>query len=234
MRDRTHERPNPSLARGCARPWIWPGPVRLCPIGLGTLPMHLQCMSYRSGRHRLESSQQRLPQGRLMDGASAADTERTRFLVELEFVQSLANPHYLDWLAHGRSRPAPGLRRRLCRPPCEARQPARPALRAPRSPPPLISAFSAMLLSTRCCADRASPRGVRRQGATFATASSSGTLTTSSTGSSRSTPSASPAPHTRPVCAAPRALQHIARRGGLAACPAGGRAAAAVRGGRSC
>jgi mediator of RNA polymerase II transcription subunit 31 len=27
------------------------------------------------------------------------DPERTRFLVELEFVQCLANPHYLRWLA---------------------------------------------------------------------------------------------------------------------------------------
>jgi len=25
--------------------------------------------------------------------------ERTKFLVELEFVQCLANPHYLGWLA---------------------------------------------------------------------------------------------------------------------------------------
>ena len=36
-----------------------------------------------------------------MEEAPAADPDRTRFLVELEFVQSLANPHYLGWLAAG-------------------------------------------------------------------------------------------------------------------------------------
>ena len=41
-----------------------------------------------------------------MEEAPAADPDRTRFLVELEFVQSLANPHYLGWLAAG-SLPAP-------------------------------------------------------------------------------------------------------------------------------
>ena len=34
-----------------------------------------------------------------MERQEEEDPERTRFLVELEFVQCLANPHYLRWLA---------------------------------------------------------------------------------------------------------------------------------------
>jgi hypothetical protein len=49
----------------------------------------------------LRSAKARRAEARLMEEAPAADPDRTRFLVELEFVQSLANPHYLGWLAAG-------------------------------------------------------------------------------------------------------------------------------------
>lgn len=56
-----------------------------------------------------------------MEEAPAADPDRTRFLVELEFIQSLANPHYLGWLAAGSptAPPAPTCPRVSIAPACE-------------------------------------------------------------------------------------------------------------------
>ncbi len=49
------------------------------------------------------------------------DPQRQRFLVELEFVQCLANPRYIDWLAT------------QVRPSCARRGPARTRTRAGRA-----------------------------------------------------------------------------------------------------
>mmetsp|Transcript_13775 Transcript_13775/g.38991 ORF Transcript_13775/g.38991 Transcript_13775/m.38991 type:complete len:175 (-) Transcript_13775:121-645(-) len=42
-----------------------------------------------------------LPEARTVEAATGC-SERERFLLELEFVQGLANPHYLNWLAQNK------------------------------------------------------------------------------------------------------------------------------------